>query len=90
MGSLNAVLEPVGSALTLRGPAGGGEEALIASIAANERWAKVEDRTAATAAARRAFDARFPNENARRAHFQRMALRSAQVRRARAAGADDE
>lgn len=59
---------------------------LIASIAANERWANTEDRTAATAAARRAFEAKFPNENARKAHFKRMALRSAQAR-ARKAGA---
>lgn len=62
------------------------ERSLRGRIAANERWAKVEDRTAETASARRAFDARFPNENARKAHFQRMSLRSAQARRARAVG----
>jgi len=56
---------------------------LIASIAANERWSAVVDRTAETAPARRAFLDRFPNENARRAYFQRMALKSAQARRAR-------
>jgi hypothetical protein len=61
------------------------DRSLIASIAANERWARTEDRTAATAPGRRAFEARFPNENARRAHFQRMALKSAQARRRRAA-----
>ena len=44
---------------------------LIASIAANERWSAVVDRTAETAPARRAFLDRFPNENARRAYFQR-------------------
>jgi len=38
------------------------DRSLIASIAANERWAKVEDRSAETASARRAFEARFPNE----------------------------
>jgi hypothetical protein len=59
---------------------------LIASIAANSRWAGVENRTAETAAARRAFLDKFPNENARKAHFQRMALKSAQARRARKAG----
>jgi hypothetical protein len=56
---------------------------LIASIAANERWSAVVDRTAETAPARRAFLDRFPNENARRAYFQRMALKSAQARSAR-------
>ncbi len=54
---------------------------LIAKIAANERWARVENRTAETAAARRAFEARFPNENARKAYFARLALKSAQARR---------
>jgi len=63
------------------------DRSLIASIAAHEKWAKTEDRSAATAAARSAFDARFPNENARKAYFGRLALRSAQARRARAAGA---
>lgn len=57
------------------------ERALIARIAANERWAKVEDRTAATAPGRRAFEARFANANERRAYFARLALKSAQARR---------
>jgi len=61
------------------------DRSLIARIAANERWANTPDRAAATAPARQAFEARFPNENARKAHFQRMALRSAQARRARKA-----
>ncbi len=59
------------------------DRSLIASIASNERWSKVEDRSAATAPARRAFEARFANENARKAYFQRLALKSAQARRAR-------
>ena len=59
------------------------ERSLIARIAINDRWSRVEDRTAATAPARRAFEARFANENERRAFFARMALRSAQARRAR-------
>jgi hypothetical protein len=74
---------------------------MIARIAANERWAMEPDRTAATAAARKAFADHFENEvdpdgvlspserarraeSARRAHMYRMALRSAQVRQARA------
>ena len=63
------------------------DRALSARIAANERWAKVQDRTAETATARGAFLDRFPNANARKAHFQRMALKSAQARRARKTGA---
>jgi hypothetical protein len=59
---------------------------LIASIAANERWAKVQDRSAATAAARSAFEARSPNENARKAYSARLALKSAQARRRKAGG----
>jgi hypothetical protein len=74
-----------------------------ARIAANTRWAFEEDRSAATAPARRAAEARFerlvdpdgvldPHERAlraeaaRRAHFLRMAAKSAAVRRAKAAG----
>jgi hypothetical protein len=70
---------------------------LGAQIAANTRWSQTPDRTAATAAARQAADARFealvdPNgelapdvraqlaENARRAHYQRMARDSAAAR----------
>lgn len=71
-----------------------------ARIAANTKWGKTADRTAATAPATRAWNAKFeqladpdgrmtPEQRARaaeslkRAHFQRMAYRSAQVRRAR-------
>lgn len=77
-------------------------DALIAKLAAHVRWAGCEDRTAATAAARKAFDDRFEREvdpegkldpaerakraeHARKAHFTRMALKSAQSRRAKAA-----
>lgn len=74
----------------------------IARIAANTRWAKEPDRSAATQAARdgmaRKFDDQVdpgrvlaPEERARRAdsarkaHYQRMARRSAQARRAKSA-----
>lgn len=73
---------------------------LAASIAANTRWSREPDRTAATSPARAAFEARFDDEvdpgrvlapaerarradAARRAYFMRLALRSAQARRAR-------
>lgn len=76
------------------------ERRLISSLAAHEKWSLVEDRQAATAAARQAFDDHFEKQvdpdgkldpaerarraqNAKRAHFSRMALRSAQARRAR-------
>jgi len=80
------------------------DRTLSARIAANTRWSRVGDRSAATARARAAALARFEREvdpdgvlsprdravraeAARRAHFLRMALRSAQVRRkARPAG----
>lgn len=38
------------------------ERALIARIAAHERWAKTSDRTAATAPGRRAAERRFEHE----------------------------
>ncbi|MBA2952158.1 hypothetical protein GON03_19260 [Nocardioides sp. MAH-18] len=72
----------------------------IARIAANERWAKTEDRSAATQPARDAMARKFEDqvdpdrvlpaaerakraENAKRAHYQRIALKSAQARRAK-------
>jgi len=78
---------------------------MTASIAANTRWSREPDRTAATSAARAAFNARFDDEvdpdhtltaaerarradSARRAYFMRLALKSAQVRRARSGGGD--
>lgn len=74
---------------------------MIASIAAHTRWAGIPDRTAATAAMRKAAEDRFEKQvdpegtldpatraklaaSARKAHFLRMALRSAEVRRANA------
>ena len=71
---------------------------LSGSIAAHERWSRCDDRHAATAPARRAFDERFEREvdpggvlppaerarragHARKAHFLRLALKSAQSRR---------
>ena len=66
------------------------ERQLIASIAAHESWAKTTDRTARTAKGRAALDQKFLDEadgdpvradHLRKAHFNRMALKSAQVRR---------
>lgn len=75
-----------------------------ARAAANIRWARTADRSAATAPARAALHARFEREvdpegrltpterakraeNARAAYFLRLSLRSARVRRLRAAQA---
>jgi hypothetical protein len=72
----------------------------IARLAAHSRWAKEEDRSAATQAARDGLQRRFEDQvdpdrtlpaderakradSARRAHFQRLALKSAQARRAK-------
>ncbi|UIJ34503.1 hypothetical protein [Allobranchiibius sp. GilTou73] len=66
------------------------ERKLIGSIAAHQSWANTSDRAARTAPARRALDARFlaeaggneeRAEQLRKAHFQRLALKSAQSRR---------
>jgi hypothetical protein len=71
---------------------------LSAKIAANSRWAQVEDRSKETAPGRAASASRYEKlvdpegllppaerakraKNAEKAHFQLMALRSAQVRR---------
>lgn len=63
---------------------------LSASIAAHTSWANTEDRSARTAPARRALDEKFLEaaggdpkraEHLRKAHFQRLALKSAQSRR---------
>lgn len=77
------------------------ERVLRAKIAANTRWSREADRKAATESARRASNDRFLSqvpdhitdpaerakcaENLKRAFYQRMAFRSAQVRRRRAA-----
>lgn len=66
------------------------ERRLAASMAADMSWANTEDRTARTAPARRALDAKFLEqaggdpkraESLRSAYFKRLALRSAQSRR---------
>lgn len=66
------------------------ERRLVASIAAHESWAQTEDRSARTAPARRGLDEKFLREaggdptraeHLRKAHFARLALRSAQSRR---------
>lgn len=75
------------------------ERVLRARIAANTRWAREADRPGATEKARKASNDRFLNqvpaeitdpaqrakcaENLRRAFYQKMAYRSAQVRRRR-------
>lgn len=66
------------------------ERALISTIAAHQSWANTPDRAARTAPARRALDEKFlaladgdPVRAAhlRKAHFARLALKSAQARR---------
>ncbi len=66
------------------------ERRLAASMAADVSWANTEDRSARTAPARRALEQKFLEaaggdpkraESLRRAHFKRLALKSAQSRR---------
>lgn len=66
------------------------ERRLRSQIAAHESWARTTDRAARTAAARHALDAKFlaeaggdplRAEHLRRAHFHRLALKSAKSRR---------
>lgn len=66
------------------------ERKLRSSIAAHESWAATPDRSARTAAARRGLEQKFLDEaggdpkraeHLRKAHFQRLALKSAQSRR---------
>lgn len=65
------------------------ERTLVSRIGAYEKWANTADRSAATQAARRAFDKRFEQypdpEAARKAYFSRLALKSAQSRQRKAA-----
>lgn len=78
------------------------DRAALGRIGAHESWARTPDRSARTAAARRAADERFERqvdpdgtlppaerrqraENARKAHYARLALASANARRARKA-----
>lgn len=71
-------------------PATPSERRLRASIAAHESWANTADRSARTAPARRGLDQKFLDaadgdpvraEHLRKAHFQRLALKSASARR---------
>lgn len=71
-------------------PISASEQSLARSIAAHTSWANTEDRTARTAKARAALDQKFLDEaggdpqraeSLRKAHFQRLALKSAQARR---------
>jgi hypothetical protein len=66
------------------------ETRLRAQIAAHTRWANTSDRTSATAPGRAAFEQKFLDladgdpvraEHLRRAHFLRLALKSAKSRR---------
>jgi hypothetical protein len=66
------------------------ERSLVAQIAAHESWAHTADRSARTAPARAARDQKFLEqadgdpvraEHLRKAHFQRLALKSVQSRR---------
>lgn len=66
------------------------ERRLVAQIAAHESWAHTTDRSARTAPARKALDDKFLAEaggdpiraaHLRKAHFKRLALKSAQARR---------
>ena len=66
-------------------------------IGAHTRWAKTTDRTAATAPARAALEQKFLDQadgdpvraaHFRKVYYQRLALKSAQARRARAGGGD--
>ena|SRR5687767_6903369 len=66
------------------------ERRLIGQVAAHASWAITEDRTARTAPARAALAAKFlaeadgdpvRAEHLRKAHFARLALKSAQARR---------
>jgi hypothetical protein len=82
-------------------PKGHPDNSLLSTAANYDRWAAVDDRTAATAPARQAFRDRFVEEarerfgdlpadelarrgeSLRKAYYARLALRSAQSRRAR-------
>lgn len=66
------------------------ERKLAASIAAHESWASTPDRTARTAPARARLEQKFLDaaggdavraEHLRKAHYKRLALKSAQARR---------
>ncbi|WP_373121130.1 hypothetical protein [Mycobacterium marinum] len=72
------------------------EKSLRGKIAVQTSWARTTNRSARTINARKAFDEKFLTESGgdpvraehlRKAHFARMALKSAQARRRRKAGA---
>ncbi|WP_395659147.1 hypothetical protein [Nocardioides sp.] len=74
------------------------EHRLASSIGAHESWANTKDRAARTAPGRAALDRKFLEqaegdpiraEHLRKAYFKRLALKSAQARRARKAGGRD-
>ncbi len=74
------------------------ERRLAATIAAHESWANTPDRAARTAPGRAALDRKFLDEaggdpvkaaHLRKAYFARLALKSAQARRAKRAGAQE-
>ncbi len=88
-------------------PATVSERSQIAKIAAHAKWAKTEDRSAATQAARDGMLRKFEDEvdpdrkllpeerakraeSARRAFYQRIALKSAQSRRPKKGGGSAE
>lgn len=56
------------------------ERRLRSQIANSVRWSNEKDRSAATAPARAAFQARFKNEEERRAYYQRLTLASIKAR----------
>ena len=71
---------------------------LLGRIGAHTSWANTTDRSARTAPARAARDQKFLDaadgdpvraEHLRKAHFQRMALKSAEARRRKAKGTPD-
>lgn len=73
---------------------GAAERKLIASIAAHDSWAQTPDRAARTAPGRATFEQKFLDQaggdpvraaNLRSAYFKRLALKSAQARRRKAA-----
>lgn len=74
------------------------ELSIAGRIGAHQSWANTTNRTARTAPARAALDAKFLAEadgdpvraaHLRKAHFSRLALKSVQARRARAGQAGD-
>ena len=71
-------------------PASASERQLAARIAVQTSWGRTEDRSARTAPGRAALDAKFlaeaggdskRAEHLRKAHFARLAMKSAQARR---------